>query len=107
MSTDTEYDAMFVGGPRDGSLLTSNGAPIVEEEIDGFIHRYIVTTKQREQDGSSYAVYNYDGEIDPTGAQSGVETRRTGPTDRAGSIDGAGSADGAGSTGSADTVGGG
>lgn len=75
MSTDPKFDAMFVGGPRDGSLLTSNDAPIVEEEIDGFIHRYVVTTKQRERDGSSYTVYNYDGEIDPTGSQSGVETR--------------------------------
>jgi hypothetical protein len=85
MSDDTSYDAMFVGGPRDGSLLASQGAPIIEEEIDGFIHRYTVTTKQREQDGRTYTAYNYDGEINPAGAQSGVETRRGDPaTDQPG-----------------------
>jgi hypothetical protein len=74
MSHDATHDAIFVGGPRDGSLLNSDGAPLVEISIDGFIHRYVVTTKQRERDGASYVVYNYDGEIDPTGAQPGVET---------------------------------
>jgi len=33
-----------------------------------------VTTKQRERDGRSYTVYNYDGVIDPAGAQPGIET---------------------------------
>ena len=84
MSTDTKHDAIFVGGPRDGSLLTSDDAPLIEVEIDGLIHRYIVTTKQREQDGGSYRVYNYDGEVNPNGAQSGVETRRGGLGDAPG-----------------------
>ncbi|GAA1820378.1 hypothetical protein GCM10009835_45940 [Planosporangium flavigriseum] len=29
----------------------------------------------REWDGRSCLVYNYDGEVDPRGAQSGAETR--------------------------------
>jgi hypothetical protein len=74
MTADTRYDAILVGGPRDGALLHSADAAVVELEIDGFIHRYVVTTTQRESDGGSYTVYNYDGEIDPTGAEPGVET---------------------------------
>jgi hypothetical protein len=75
MSTATEEDAIFVGGPRDGALFHSNEAGLVELEIDGMIHRYIRTTQHRERDGRSYLVYNYDGVVDPTGAQSGAETR--------------------------------
>ena len=74
MSTDSRHDAILVGGPRDGVLAVSNGVAVMELEIGGFIHRYVVTTKQREHDGGSYTVYNYDGEIDPTGAQPGIET---------------------------------
>jgi hypothetical protein len=74
MNSDARYDAIFVGGPRDGSLLAADNEGLVEVEIDGLIHRYVVTTKQRERDGVSYRVYNYDGEIDPTGALPGVET---------------------------------
>jgi len=48
VSHDTTYDAVFVGGPRDGSLLTADDAPLLEREIDGSIHLYVVTTKQRE-----------------------------------------------------------
>jgi hypothetical protein len=84
MSTDTTYDAVLVGGPQDGLLHTADGEPLVQVEIDGLIHRYIVTTKQRDQDGGSYTVYNYDGEINPNGAQSGVETRRGGLGDAPG-----------------------
>jgi hypothetical protein len=76
MSTDTSFDAIFVGGPRDGSLLDSHGSPLVEVNIDGLVHRYVLTTKTRERDGGSYTVYTYDGEIDPDGAQPGAETRR-------------------------------
>lgn len=86
MTTDTEYDAIFVGGPNDGALLAADGAPVVESEIDGFIHRYVITTKERQHDGGSYTVYNYDGELDPSGAESGVETRDgsgQSPVDRA------------------------
>jgi hypothetical protein len=76
MSTDTGLDAIFVGGPRDGSLLNSDDSPLVEVNIDGLVHRYVVTTKTREHDGGSYTVYTYDGEIDPEGAQPGAETHR-------------------------------
>jgi hypothetical protein len=75
MSTDTEQDAIFVGGPRDGTVFHSNQVPLVELEINGMIHRYIRTTRHRDRDGRSYLVYNYDGEVDPTGARSGAETR--------------------------------
>jgi hypothetical protein len=75
MTTQTEQDAIFVGGPRDGELLQSEQVAVVELDIDGLVHRYIRTTQERDQGGSSYVVYNYDGEIDPNGAQSGVETR--------------------------------
>jgi hypothetical protein len=75
MSATTEHNAIFVGGPRDGTLFTSDDAALVELEIGGMIHRYIRTTRHRERDGRSYLVYNYDGEVDPTGARSGAETR--------------------------------
>jgi putative membrane protein len=71
--TDT-HDAILVGGPRDGALFRSDGDAVAELEIDGLIHRYLVTTKQRERDGASFTVYNYDGVIDPSGAQPGIET---------------------------------
>src|SRR3954462_850539 len=66
-------DAILVGGPRDGTTVEAESA-VVELEIDGFIHRYVVTTKERENDGRAYKVYNYAGEIDPDGAQPGAET---------------------------------
>jgi hypothetical protein len=75
MTTAAEQDAIFVGGPRDGELFHASDAGLVELEIGGMIHRYIRTTQHRERDGQSYLVYNYDGEVDPTGAQSGAETR--------------------------------
>ncbi|GII25800.1 hypothetical protein [Planosporangium mesophilum] len=71
MSTAEEPDAIFVGGPRDGTPFHSDEAALVELEIGGMIHRYIRTTAHR----GSHLVYNYDGEVDPTGAQSGAETR--------------------------------
>jgi hypothetical protein len=73
-STDSN-DAILVGGPRDGTRFTSEEAALIELEIDGFLHRYIRTTAERERDGRSLIVFNYDGVIDPSGAQSGVETR--------------------------------
>jgi hypothetical protein len=74
MTADTRYDAILVGGPRDGALLHSADTAVVEIEIDGLMHRYVVTTQERENEGRSYTVYNYDGEIDPTGAKPGAET---------------------------------
>lgn len=83
MATTDQADAVLVGGPRDQTLFTAQETALVELEIDGLIHRYIRTTQQREQDGRAVAVYNYDGEIDPSGAQSGVETRRSGLSEAA------------------------
>jgi hypothetical protein len=74
MTTNTE-DAVLVGGPRDGERFTAPDAALMQLEIDGLVHRYIRTKATRDIDGQSLLVYNYDGEIDPTGAQSGVETR--------------------------------
>ncbi|GIJ43684.1 hypothetical protein Val02_05700 [Virgisporangium aliadipatigenens] len=67
--SETHEDAILVGGPRDGNRLESQGQPVVEVEIDGFMHRYAITTKER--DGRR--VYNYDGMIDPSGAQPGAQ----------------------------------
>jgi hypothetical protein len=75
---DNGFDAVLVGGPRDGVLLQSEGATVAEVEIDGLLHRYHITTKRREHDGAPLTVYVYDGVIDPSGAQPGVETPETG-----------------------------
>ena len=53
MTTDTNSDVILVGGPRDGALVNSADSAVVELEIDGFIHKYVLTTQHREQDGSS------------------------------------------------------
>ena len=76
--TDNGYDAVLVGGPRDGIFLRSDGTAVAEVEIDGLLHRYHITTKKREHDGAQLTVYTYDGVIDPSGAQPGVETPETG-----------------------------
>lgn len=75
MATTEQADALLVGGPRDQTLFTAEDTALVELEIDGLIHRYIRTTQSREQDGRPVTVYNYDGEINPAGSQSGIETR--------------------------------
>jgi hypothetical protein len=74
MTTDTNSDVILVGGPRDGAVVTSAGSSVVELEIDGFIHKYVLTNQHAEQGGSSYTVFNYDGMIDPNGAMPGAET---------------------------------
>ncbi|WP_327002274.1 hypothetical protein OHA72_45235 [Dactylosporangium sp. NBC_01737] len=74
MTTDTNYDVILVGGPRDGAVVHSVGSAVVELEIDAFIHRYVLTNRHTEHDGSSYTVFNYDGMIDPKGATPGAET---------------------------------
>jgi hypothetical protein len=58
---DTE--AIFVGGPKDGTVFDSDGSGLVEVPIDDLVHRYIRTTATRDQAGRTYPVYNYDGEI--------------------------------------------
>jgi len=72
--SETRDDAVLVGGPRDGATLAAQGQPVIEIEIDGLIHRYTTTTKER----GEHHVYNYDGVIDPGGAQPGVETPESG-----------------------------
>ncbi|WP_433041325.1 hypothetical protein [Dactylosporangium sp. CS-033363] len=74
-------DAVLIGGPRDGATIDPGGSAVVEYEIGGFIHRYILTTQQRERDDRSYQVFNYDGEIDPKGAMPGAETPEGGVHD--------------------------
>jgi hypothetical protein len=74
MTTNTNSDVILVGGPRDGAVVNSIDSAVVELEIDGFIHRYVLTNQQAERDGSSYTVFNYDGMIDPNGATPGAET---------------------------------
>jgi hypothetical protein len=71
-------DAILQGGPRDGTAFTADGAGLVELEIDGMVHRYIVTTEQ----DAGRRVYTYDGMVDPRGAEDGVESagdRRASP----------------------------
>jgi len=68
--TDKDDDAVLVGGPRDRTTLTAGDTALVELEIDGLIHRYIRTTKQRD---GGLRVYNYDGEVAPGGAEFGTE----------------------------------
>lgn len=69
----SDNDAVLQGGPRDGTPFSSQGAGLVEVEIDGLVHRYILTGKRQESEGSEAAVYTYDGVVDPTGAQDGAE----------------------------------
>jgi hypothetical protein len=68
-------DALLIGGPRDETLFDADDAALVELEIDGLIHRYIRTHREREWEGRTATVYTYDGVVDPEGAQPGVETR--------------------------------
>ncbi|WP_203718986.1 hypothetical protein [Asanoa siamensis] len=68
----TTSDALLQGGPRDGTEFASEGAGLIELEIDGKVHRYIPTMRRLDDK----AVYTYDGEVDPTGAQDGVENAR-------------------------------
>jgi hypothetical protein len=58
-----DTDAIFVGGPKDGTLFDAQDQGLVEVPIDDLVHRYVPTTKTRERDGQTYRVYNYDGEI--------------------------------------------
>jgi hypothetical protein len=73
MTTDTNYDVMLVGGPQDGAVVNSVNSAVVELEIEGFIHKYVLTNQHAERNGSSYTVFNYDGMIDPNGAMPGAE----------------------------------
>jgi hypothetical protein len=65
----TTSDALLQGGPRDGTEFTAEGVGLIELEIDGMVHRYIPTTRRVDDK----VLYTYDGMVDPTGAQDGVE----------------------------------
>lgn len=67
-------DAILVGGPRDELVVAAGDAGLVELQLDGLIHRYIRTHQQRERDGATLAVYNYDGEVAPGGSEPGSES---------------------------------
>ncbi len=59
----TESDAIFIGGPRDGTVFEAPDSALVEVPDGGLTHRYVLTKATREQDGATYRVFNYDGEI--------------------------------------------
>jgi hypothetical protein len=63
-------DAILIGGPHDGTLFDPEAAPLVEFDVEGLRHRYIVTGQRHGQ----LTVYNYDGVVDPHGAEPGAET---------------------------------
>jgi hypothetical protein len=81
MTATNHEDAMFIGGPQDGIAFASEGLALVEIDIKSMLHRYVRTKQHRERDGRSFVVYNYDGEVDPTGGQPGV-VASTDPTNR-------------------------
>jgi hypothetical protein len=66
-------EAILIGGPRDGTTFSAEGAGLVELEIDGLVHRYIPTRQRRSDGDTDRAVYNYDGVVDPNGAMDGAE----------------------------------
>jgi len=68
-------EVLLVGGPRDETLFAAGDAALVIIEDGGLVHRYIRTTQEREWDGRAVTAYTYDGVVDPSGAQPGVETR--------------------------------
>jgi hypothetical protein len=69
-----DTNAIFVGGPNDGTVFGAPDSALVEVPIEDLVHRYIRTTRTREQDGQTYRVYNYDGEIRGGGARREAET---------------------------------
>jgi len=58
-----DSDAIFVGGPRDGTVFAAPDSGLVEVPIEGLTHRYILTDATCERDGTTYRVFNYDGQI--------------------------------------------
>jgi hypothetical protein len=68
----TTTKAVLQGGPRDGTELTADDAGLIEVEMNGMVHRYIITTQR----SADRIVYTYDGMVDPTGAQDGVENAK-------------------------------
>jgi hypothetical protein len=66
-------DAIFIGGPQDGTVFAAPDSGLVEVPIEGQTHRYILTSATRERDGKTYRVFNYDGQIRNAQAQPDVQ----------------------------------
>jgi hypothetical protein len=69
----TDSEAIFIGGPQDGTVFEAPDSGLVEVPIGGLTHRYIPTNATRERDGKTYRVYNYDGEIRNSQADPDVQ----------------------------------
>jgi hypothetical protein len=50
-------DAIIVGGPRDGTFFDPEDAAVVELEINGVLHRYVLTDQRRHD----HQLYTYAG----------------------------------------------
>jgi hypothetical protein len=79
--TATKNDVVLVGGPRDGDTVEAGGAGLLELDVSGMVHRYIPTKQTRPMGDAELQVYNYDGMLNPAGAEDGVESagRRASP----------------------------
>jgi hypothetical protein len=64
---------VLVGGPRDGAVVEAGSPGLLEVEVGGMMHRYIPTKQTRPVDGADLPAYNYDGMVNPAGAEDGVE----------------------------------
>jgi hypothetical protein len=70
----TDTDAVFIGGPRNGTAFRADDSALIEVPVDDLVHRYIRTGTTREQNGRTYRVYNYDGEVRAAQAGRVAET---------------------------------
>lgn len=68
-----DSNAIFVGGPSDGTVFAAPESGLIEVPIEGLTHRYILTDATRERDGKTYRVFNYDGQIRNAQAQPDVQ----------------------------------
>ncbi|MGN9909896.1 hypothetical protein ACTMTJ_20320 [Phytohabitans sp. LJ34] len=73
----TNGEVVLVGGPRDGDVVEAGGAGLVEIEVGGMVHRYIPTKQTRPVGEVDLLAYNYDGMVNPAGAEDGVENAET------------------------------
>ena len=69
-------EVTLAGGPLDGGRRSVEGPGLMEIMIDGVIHRYIPTTKERGEGESRLPLYQYDGAVDPDGGMAGTEDPR-------------------------------
>ncbi|GAB7052214.1 hypothetical protein [Catenuloplanes indicus] len=69
MTDQSTTEAALVGGPYDGETRNAGDTGLIEIENDGLVHRYIHTSKSHD----SAVVYNYDGVVNPAGAEDGAE----------------------------------